>query len=129
MSRLQVWTRDLGMGARFAFGGGREGWIRTLLTGVGVGLGVALLLISTAIPGALAARYERGDARSTMNSERADAPGPDTLLTAPVNQTYRRTDIEGHMLRAEGPRAPLPPGLKRIPGPGEMAISPRSTRC
>ncbi|MFB6583915.1 hypothetical protein ACFCYC_42030 [Streptomyces sp. NPDC056402] len=53
------------MGARFAFGGGREGWIRTLLTGVGVGLGVALLLISTAIPGALAARYERGDARSS----------------------------------------------------------------
>ncbi|MFI8386163.1 ABC transporter permease [Streptomyces sp. NPDC085540] len=124
MSRLRAWTRDLGMGARFAFGGGREGWIRTLLTGVGVGLGVALLLISTAIPGALAARYERGDARSTMRSERADAPGPDTLLTARTNQTYRHTDIEGHLVRAEGPRAPLPPGLKRIPGPGEMALSP-----
>lgn len=124
MSRLQVWTRDLGMGARFAFGGGREGWIRTLLTGVGVGLGVALLLISTAIPGALAARYERGDARSTMSSETADAPGPDTLLIARTGQTYRHTDIEGHVLRAEGPHAPLPPGLKRIPGPGEMAISP-----
>ncbi|MFB6827149.1 FtsX-like permease family protein [Streptomyces virginiae] len=124
MSRLQVWTRDLGMGARFAFGGGREGWIRTLLTGVGVGLGVALLLISTAIPGALAQRYERGDARSTMSSETADAPGPDTLLITRVNQTYRSKDIEGHMLRAEGPRAPLPPGLKRIPGRGEMAVSP-----
>ncbi|MGW3325179.1 FtsX-like permease family protein [Streptomyces virginiae] len=124
MSRLQVWTRDLGMGARFAFGGGREGWIRTLLTGVGVGLGVALLLISTAIPGALAERYERGDARSTMSSETADAPGPDTLLITRVNQTYRSKDIEGHMLRAEGPRAPLPPGLKRIPGQGEMAVSP-----
>ncbi|MFF3086162.1 FtsX-like permease family protein [Streptomyces nojiriensis] len=124
MSRLRVWTRDLGMGARFAFGGGREGWIRTLLTGVGVGLGVALLLISTAIPGALAERYERGDARSTMSSETADAPGPDTLLITRVNQTYRSKDIEGHMLRAEGPRAPLPPGLKRIPGRGEMAVSP-----
>ncbi|WKD32844.1 ABC transporter permease [Streptomyces xanthophaeus] len=124
MSRLQVWTRDLGMGARFAFGGGREGWIRTLLTGVGVGLGVALLLISTAIPGALAARYERGDARSTMSSERADAPGPDTLLIAGLRQTYHQKDIEGHMVRAEGPDAPLPPGLTRIPGPGEMALSP-----
>ncbi|WP_030764966.1 MULTISPECIES: FtsX-like permease family protein [unclassified Streptomyces] len=124
MSRLQVWTRDLGMGARFAFGGGREGWIRTLLTGVGVGLGVALLLISTAIPGALAGRYERGDARSTMNSETADAPGPDTLLITPVNQTYHSKDIEGHMMRAEGARAPLPPGLERIPGAGEMAVSP-----
>ncbi|WP_404956958.1 FtsX-like permease family protein [Streptomyces sp. 147326] len=124
MSRLQVWARDLGMGTRFAFGGGREGWIRTLLTGVGVGLGVALLLISTAIPGALAARYERGDARSTMSSERADAPGPDTLLIARIGQTYQRKDIEGHVVRAEGPHAPLPPGLKRIPGPGEMALSP-----
>ncbi|MER6445645.1 hypothetical protein DEJ51_21350 [Streptomyces venezuelae] len=124
MSRLRVWTRDLGMGARFAFGGGREGWIRTLLTGVGVGLGVALLLISTAIPGALAARYERGDARSTMSSDRADAPGPDTLLIARLGQTYRDKDIEGHVVRAEGPDAPLPPGLDRIPGPGEMALSP-----
>ncbi|GGQ41948.1 membrane protein [Streptomyces virginiae] len=124
MSRLQVWTRDLAMGARFAFGGGREGWIRTLLTGVGVGLGVALLLISTAIPGALTARYERGDARSTMHSDTADAPGPDTLLIARIGQTYHHKDIEGHMVRAEGPNAPLPPGLKKIPGPGEMALSP-----
>ncbi|MFJ8564748.1 FtsX-like permease family protein [Streptomyces sp. NPDC093514] len=124
MSRLRVWARDLALGTRFAFGGGREGWIRTLLTGVGVGLGVALLLISTAIPGALAARYERGDARSTLNSERADAPGPGTLLIARIGQTYRHQDIEGHMVRAEGPDAPLPPGLERIPGPGEMALSP-----
>ncbi|MGW6573213.1 ABC transporter permease [Streptomyces sp. NPDC054945] len=124
MSLLQVWTRDLGMGARFAFGGGREGWIRTLLTGVGVGLGVALLLISTAVPGALTARYERGDARSTMHSEKADAPGPDTLLYARIGQTYQHKDIEGHVLRAEGPDAPLPPGLKKIPGPGELALSP-----
>ncbi|MFJ3974850.1 ABC transporter permease [Streptomyces sp. NPDC090021] len=128
MSRLQVWTRDLGMGARFAFGGGREGWIRTLLTGVGVGLGVALLLISTAIPGALTARYERGDARSTMHSDTADAPGPDTLLYARIGQTYQRKDIEGHVLRAEGPHAPLPPGLKKIPGPGELALSPALDR-
>ncbi|MFI1285059.1 FtsX-like permease family protein [Streptomyces sp. NPDC020858] len=124
MSRLQVWARDLGMGARFAYGGGREGWIRTVLTGVGVGLGVALLLISTAIPGALTARYERGDARSTMSSGTADAPGPDTLLIARIGQTYHHKDIEGHMMRAEGPDAPLPPGLEKIPGPGEMAVSP-----
>ncbi|WP_060180488.1 FtsX-like permease family protein [Streptomyces sp. IMTB 1903] len=124
MSRLRTWTRDLGMGARFAFGGGREGWTRTLLTGVGVGLGVALLLISTAIPGALAARYERGDARSTTSTAQADAPGPDTLLITRINQTYRGKDIEGYALRAEGPRAPLPPGLERIPGAGEMAVSP-----
>ncbi len=123
MSKLRTWSRDLAMGARFAFAGGREGWTRTLLTGMGVGLGVALLLISTAIPGALAARAERGDARGTMTAT-AEHPGPDTLLTAPANQTYHRQDIEGSLLQAEGPRAPVPPGLKKVPGPGEMAVSP-----
>ncbi|MGW6946749.1 ABC transporter permease [Streptomyces xanthophaeus] len=124
MSTLSTWARDLAMGARFAFGGGREGWTRTLLTGVGVGLGVALLLISTAIPGALAARTERGDARSTMSAPTADAPGPDTLLIARAGQTFHNKDIEGQLVYAEGPDAPVPPGLQKIPAPGELAVSP-----
>lgn len=123
MSALRRWARDLGMGARFAFAGGREGWTRTLLTGTGVGLGVALLLISTAIPGALAARTERGDARSTLTAT-AEHPGPDTLLIARAGQTYHRKDIDGSLVKAEGPQAPVPPGLTRIPGPGELAVSP-----
>lgn len=124
MSALRAWVRDLGMGVRFAFGGGREGWTRTLFTGVGVGLGVALLLITTALPSALTARYERNDARSTLTSRTAEQPGPDTLLVARADQTYRDTEIEGSLLRAEGPDAPVPPGLEKIPGPGEMAVSP-----
>lgn len=124
MSTLSVWARDLAMGARFAFGGGREGWTRTLLTGVGVGLGVALLLISTAIPGALTARGERGDARSTLGAPTAEQPGRDTLLITRVGQTYHGQDIDGLMMHAEGPDAPVPPGLTKIPGPGDMAVSP-----
>ncbi|MFE2274952.1 FtsX-like permease family protein [Streptomyces lavendulae] len=124
MSRLQVWARDLAMGARFAFGGGREGWTRTLLTGVGVGLGVALLLISTAIPGALAAREQRGDARFTTPVADGAGPGRGTLLIAGANQTYGNRDVDGRFLLAEGPDAPVPPGLDRVPAPGEMAVSP-----
>ncbi|MFE2170381.1 FtsX-like permease family protein [Streptomyces sp. NPDC059447] len=123
-SAPRAWARDLGMGVRFAFGGGREGWTRTLFTGVGVGLGVALLLISTALPSALTARYERGDARSMINAPRAEQPGHDTLLAMRADQTYHDMDVEGGFLRAEGPDAPVPPGLRKIPGPGEMAVSP-----
>ncbi|MFC9297218.1 FtsX-like permease family protein [Streptomyces sp. NPDC057011] len=123
-SGLRTWARDLAMGARFAFGGGREGWTRTLLTGVGVGLGVALLLITAALPSALTARYERSDARSTIASPRAEQPGPDTLLISGADQTYHGTDIEGSFLQAEGPDAPVPPGLRKIPAPGEIAVSP-----
>ncbi|MFB6619713.1 FtsX-like permease family protein [Streptomyces sp. NPDC056367] len=124
MSSLRAWARDLGMGVRFAFGGGREGWTRTLFTGVGVGLGVALLLISTALPSALTARYERSDARSTLDAPRTEQPGRDTLLVMRADQTYHDAAVEGSFLRAEGPDAPVPPGLEKIPGPGEMAVSP-----
>ncbi|MFJ3878650.1 ABC transporter permease [Streptomyces sp. NPDC090077] len=122
--RLAVWSRDLAMGARFALGGGREGWTRTLFTGVGVGLGVALLLITTALPGALTARAERDGARSLLGAPKASAPGLDTLLVARTDMTYHGRDIEGRLLKPEGPDAPLPPGLKAFPAPGELAVSP-----
>ncbi|MFJ8018506.1 ABC transporter permease [Streptomyces sp. NPDC096339] len=128
MSALRTWLRDLGMGVRFAFGGGREGWTRTLLTGVGVGLGVALLLISTAIPGALAARGDRGDARAFTSTPTGTGPGRGTLLLAGANQMYKGKDVDGRFLRAEAADAPVPPGLESVPAPGEMAVSPALKR-
>ncbi|WP_406184573.1 FtsX-like permease family protein [Streptomyces sp. NBC_01006] len=126
MSRgmLRVRARDLGLGARFAFGGGREGWTRTLLTGMGVGLGVALLLITSAVPSALSAREDRGAARSVNSSRETGRPGPDTVLTAGADQSYRSYGVDGLLVQPEGASAPLPPGLKKYPGPGELAVSP-----
>ncbi|MFK0254440.1 FtsX-like permease family protein [Streptomyces sp. NPDC090445] len=128
MNMLRTWARDLAMGVRFAVAGGREGWIRTLLTGVGVGLGVALLLGTTGLPNALAARDARGAARETITSPTADAPGRNTLLTARANMTYHSTDVSGRLVEPEGPDAPLAPGLKKYPGPGELAVSPALDR-
>ncbi|MFF2577531.1 ABC transporter permease [Streptomyces goshikiensis] len=124
MSKPRTWARDLALGTRFAFAGGREGWTRTLLTGIGVGLGVALLLITSALPSAMSARDERGAARTTFSSPTAERPGRDTLLTAQVDQSYRSYGVDGRLLQPEGPDAPLPPGLTAFPGPGEMAVSP-----
>ncbi|MFI8105564.1 ABC transporter permease [Streptomyces sp. NPDC086023] len=121
---LRTWSQDLRMGARFALGGGREGWTRTLLTAVGVGLGVALLLVTTALPSALQARDVRSDARSTFTAPTAEAPGPGTLLVAEADSTFREYDVYGRQLQPEGPDAPLPPGLKSFPGTGELAVSP-----
>ncbi|CAM5565753.1 membrane protein [Streptomyces avidinii] len=119
-----AWSRDLAMGVRFAFRGGRDSWIRTLFTGIGVGLGVALLLVTAALPSALTARTDRGDARVGSSTSELDAPGPGTLLVARGNQNYRGKDIGGWLLKAEGPDAPAPPGLTKIPGPGQLAVSP-----
>ncbi|MFD5142896.1 ABC transporter permease [Streptomyces sp. NPDC058401] len=125
---FRVWLRDLALGARFAFGGGREGWTRTLLTGVGVGLGVALLLVTSAIPGAMAARDARSDARQTFTSPTAEQPGRDTLLIAEVDQSYRSYGVDGRLVQPEGPDAPLPPGVKKFPGAGELIVSPALDR-
>lgn len=119
------WGRDLGMGLRFAFAGGREGWIRALLTAVGVGLGVALLLLTTALPGALAERDRRGDARLNYTyGELIESPADNTLVIADTDTEYDEKDIRGRLVEPEGDRAPVPPGLREFPAPGDMVVSP-----
>lgn len=122
---VRQWARDLAMGARFAFTGGREGWVRVLLTAVGVGLGVALLLLTAAIPSALTARHDRETARTDITySDNQVAKADNTLIVANVGTTYREKDVRGRQLEPEGPRAPLPPGVDKFPAPGEMVVSP-----
>ncbi len=116
--------RDLALGARFALSGGREGWTRTLLTAVGVGLGVALLLGTTALPGALNARQARDNARSDYGASVDSGPARDTLLLGRADTQYQGKDVRGRLLQPEGPEAPLPPGVSALPAPGTMAASP-----
>lgn len=124
-SRAWGRVRDLSMGVRFAFTGGREGWTRLLLTAAGVGLGVALLLLTSAIPSALAARDQRGEARLNYTYSQEDVPKADnTLVIADADTSYRGKDIRGRLVEPEGPRAPLAPGLTEYPAPGEMVVSP-----
>ncbi|MFJ6982081.1 MULTISPECIES: FtsX-like permease family protein [unclassified Streptomyces] len=119
------WARDLGLGLRFAFAGGREGWVRAGLTALGVGLGVALLLLSTALPGALSARHDREQARLDYTySQKVPPKAADTLVIADIDTTFRDRDIRGRLVEPEGPRAPLPPGVSRFPAPDEMVVSP-----
>ncbi|MFF9275436.1 ABC transporter permease [Streptomyces griseosporeus] len=125
MRTARQWARDLAMGVRFAFGGGREGWTRALLTAVGVGLGVALLLLTTAVPNVLAVRDAREQARADHTFSQPHRPKADnTLVVADANTTYGERDVRGRLLEPEGPKAPLPPGVDRLPAAGEMVVSP-----
>ncbi|MFE7626790.1 ABC transporter permease [Streptomyces sp. NPDC057509] len=127
-SRTPSWLRDLALGVRFAAGGGREGWTRTLLTAVGVGLGVTLLFLAASVPHALDARNARTDARSeTKISENPDAQAKktdSTVLRISADTEYHDRSITGYVMRAEGDRPVLPPGIDALPGPGEMVVSP-----
>ncbi|GHA08407.1 ABC transporter permease [Streptomyces purpurascens] len=119
------WGRDLAMGTRYAFAGGREGWTRALLTAVGVGLGVALLLLTTAIPNALAERDRREEARSDHTFSQQKIPKADnTLVVLDADTTFRDLDVRGRLMEPEGPKAPLPPGVSEFPAAGEMIVSP-----
>jgi hypothetical protein len=121
---LRTWARDLLLGGRFAVGGGREGWIRTALTAVGVGLGVALLLLAAAVPAMMDHRDQRRVARDTVSLGEQQEPTATSFLLAEDGTTFRGKDITGVLLRPDGPAMRPPPGVTRVPGPGQMVASP-----
>lgn len=115
---------DLLLGARLLFVGGRDGWTRTALTALGVGIGVALLLLAAAVPGALQARAARAEARTPAWSQQELSPAADTALVGAADTVFRGRPIKGWLVRAEGPAAPAPPGLTALPADGELVVSP-----
>jgi len=131
---------DVAFGARLAFAGGRDGWTRTIFTAVGVGIGVAMLLLAASVPAAIDAREQRGADRDWQQAlSTGDADGPaspagdagaptamadDTLLIAHAYTTFRGRPVWGRAVQAGGPQAPVPPGVAQLPGPGEAVVSP-----
>ncbi|MFJ3749071.1 FtsX-like permease family protein [Streptomyces rubiginosohelvolus] len=120
--------RDLGLGVRFAAAGGREGWIRTLLTAVGVGLGVALLLLASSVPHLLDERNAREQARSeTQISDSPDTNAPksdSSVLRINTTTEYHDRTVAGYLMRPDGSTPVLPPGVTGFPGADEMVVSP-----
>jgi len=125
---LAIWVRDLALGARFAAGGGREGWARTGLTAIGVGLGVALLLLAAAVPAMMTTRDDKSLARSTNSGGYLARPTDSTLLVADAGTTYHDKDITGVLVHPEGPKTEPPPGVGELPPAGHMLVSPALKR-
>jgi hypothetical protein len=111
--------------------GGREQRTRLLVTAAGIGLGVGLLLLAAMAWPAIRA-HEARDAWTNTSAHNvrparneADA---DPLLWRVRVDTYRGRDVVRLDVAPLGPRAPLPPGLSRLPGPGQKAVSPALAR-
>lgn len=122
---VRRWTGDLGLGVRLVAGGGRQSLTRLVLTAVGVGLGVALLLLACSAPAVYRAHEERNAARAYEFIQQHPVAATDrTVLVANLDTEYRDASIRGLALQADGAHPVLPPGVTALPAPGEMLVSP-----
>ena len=112
------------LGLRLTLGSGREALLRVLVTAAAVALGVGLLLAALAGINGLHAQSDRG---AWLNS--AVQPTPPTspasgLWWEPSTDSFGGQLIDQIDVAAAGPGAPIPPGMSRLPGPGQYFASP-----
>ena len=115
----------IAFGLRLTLRGGREAIIRLLVTGAAVSLGVAVLLATL---GALNAVQAQNDRSAWLNSGStpgsAAGPGIDPLWATLGTDVHDGETITRVDIAATGLHSPVPPGLPRLPGPGEYYASP-----
>jgi len=112
------------LGLRLTLGSGREALLRVLVTAAAVALGVGFLLAALAGINGLHAQSDRG---AWLNS--AVQPTPPTspasgLWWEPSTDSFGSQLIDQIDVAAAGPGAPIPPGMSRLPGPGQYFASP-----
>ena len=113
------------LGLRLTFASGREALLRVLVTSAAVALGVGFLLAALAGMNALHAQSDRG---AWLNS--AVQPTPPSrpasgLWWEPSTDSFRGQLIDQIDIAPAGPGAPIPPGMSRLPGPGQYYASPQ----
>ncbi len=111
------------LGIRLTLQGGREALIRLVLTAVAVAIGVGLLLSVFADFHA----YQVSSGRPCWECTQPAASGGSTANKELWNDStdfYQGQTIERLDLAALGPKAPVPPGISRLPGPGQFYASP-----
>jgi hypothetical protein len=127
------------LGLRLTLRGGREAAVRLAVTAASLALGAALLLITLAGINAVNAQNARyawlntgagaaAPARPGSTPATAPTPAPDAVWWLHGIYDFDGQDILGVYAGATGPRAPVPPGIPRLPAPGQFYASPALTR-
>ena len=112
------------LGIRLATSGGRGAAIGLALTALAVATGTAILLFALSFPSALDDRAQRSVWRSnTLLSDNGTADGA-TLLMCTARDAYQGEPVVRVLLAALVDEAPVPPGIDRLPAPGEAFVSP-----
>jgi hypothetical protein len=111
-------------GLRLTLAGGREAATRLVMVAVAVTLGVALLLITLAGINAVNAQNGRYAWLETGSPGVQHTSGGDPLWWRLTADTFHGEEIGRVDVAPTGPRSDVPPGLSRLPGPGEYYASP-----
>src|SRR5262245_19572499 len=110
------------LGLRLAAAGGRESRIRFGLVVLGAATGTLLILLTLLVLPVLQGRIDR----YAWHRTGADTPASarDAALWLPVTERFDGRTIVRIQVAALGAAPPVPPGLDRLPEPGEVFVSP-----
>jgi hypothetical protein len=115
----------IGLGLRLVVNGGREAITRLVILAVAVGLGTGLLLTAVAATNAVSTWNNRHGWFWTGTSSVAAGPaGTAPLWWHPSGDTFDGQTISRFDVAATGVSSPVPPGIRRDPGPGQYYASP-----
>ena len=112
----------LGLGLKLALGSDRGAKLRFALMAASIAVGVAVIVGAFSVIPAVQAR----DARvAGLEYFATDGPtdAPDQLILTERDSWFEGRKLQRLLVAAIGD-APIPPGLERLPGPGEVVVSP-----
>jgi FtsX-like permease family len=115
------------LGLRLTLQSGREPLLRVLVTAAAVALGVGLLLAALAGVNGLHAQTDRGAWLDTSAQASRPTSTSGRLWWLSSTDQFGNQVIDRIDVAATGPNAPVPPGLPRLPGPGDYFASPALT--
>jgi hypothetical protein len=98
-----------------------------IFTAIGVAVGVTLVLWLATVPGALQSRADRVTWRDASYGSEASyeaAKANAAVLVAKTTDNAGNERIERFDVAALKPDAPVAPGIPKVPGPGEVLLSP-----
>ncbi len=118
---MRGWVSDLALGVRLAVGGGRTSLARFALSAIGITIATAVLLVAASVGTMMEERDHRANL-SYANPEPVD--GVDPLVHVQETTEFRSNFVDMSYVHATGPNPPELPGVRDIPAPGEMYLSP-----
>jgi hypothetical protein len=112
------------LGLRLTLAGGREAMTRLALIAIAVAIGTGLLLTTLASINAANSQNSRYAWLETGFASTTSAASKDPLWWSLQPDYYRGREIGRVDVAATGSHSPVPPGISKLPGPGQFYASP-----